>query len=462
MIYAKNKIVPFALFGLVFLAFVFLLRFLIDDKPIVGDGYQNLTIAKNIIDHFVFSSSKMSAHAPIPDMLREPAWPFLTAFFLYFLSLDVSPHLLASDYYLYFKYLNLAVYALIASIVCSYTYLKTKQIFFSLIASLLVILIYGTVPRLINNFNNEALATLFLLLASIIFYELINIQNKGGVTAALLGLVLGFLALTKAQFLFISIPLILFLFFIDRNSAVLAITLFVLTVSPWIYRNYVQFNEPAIAKRGVTVAVVRVILTAEPTPEERQCMSYAFIHPLLRHHFEEPLGVNSSDFMRGGKCQRLNREICFDMGTTKVKCAPFPEDLLSEDYSSKIQLFYKGYSAGQLIENKKLSFGDVFKPSADFFIKYIKTFPLFAWRGTGFSDYPIIAIAISISAFILLFTKYWSFSLLSVFSQIFHIALTHNIPRYHSTLYPVLILSFVFLLYWLINYLRSLFATDHA
>lgn len=218
-------------------------------------------------------------------------------------------------------------------------------------------------------------------------------------------------------------------------------------MSPWIFRNYEQFNEPAIAKRGKTVAAVRVILTSEPTFEEQLCMTYAFTHPSLQHYVEKSLRINNSDFIRGGKCQRLNREICFDMGTQKVKCSPFPEDQVSSDYSSKIQLFYKGVHAGQQIELGNLAFVDFLNPGPEFFIRYIKTFPLFAWRGVGFSDYPLVAIMISISAIVLLLTRYWSVSLLCVSSYLFHVALTHNIPRYHATLFPIMIISFVFLVY---------------
>ena len=76
--------------------------------------------------------------------------------------------------------------------------------------------------------------------------------------------------------------------------------------------------------------------------------------------------------------------------------------------------------------------------------------PLFAWRGMGFSDYPFIAILLSISPIILLATRYWSFSLLCVSSWMFHIALTHNIPRYHATLFPIMIVSLMFLFHLLL------------
>ena len=378
-------------------------------------------------------------------MFREPAWPFLVAIFLHILSFDFPTRILASEFSTHFKCLNLFLYALVISISCWWIYLRTKKLIFSLLALSMFILIYGTTPRLINNFNNEALATLFLLVSSTLFYRIISGRGEAW-ASALLGLMLGLLALTKAQYLFIGAPLILFLLFFSRKCFALTLAALFIVLSPWIYRNYNLFNEPAIAVRGKTVAAVRVILTSEPTSQEQLCMVYAFTHPLLQHHLEKVLAINYADFEKGGKCQRLNRETCFDMGIVKVKCTPFPEDLLPE-YSSRIQLFYKGLYAGQQIEKDELQFADIFDLNLEYFAKYIKTFPLFVWRGMGFSGYPFISIIISFSALLLLLTRYWSFSLLCVSSWLFHIAMTHNIPRYHAILFPVMILSFSLLIH---------------
>jgi hypothetical protein len=290
-----------------------------------------------------------------------------------------------------------------------------------------------------------------------LFYKAVQAgrSERGRIVSALLGLILGLLALTKAQYLYFSAPLIFALFYFNRKNSVFAIIAFSIVVSPWIYRNYELFNDPAIAKRGKTVAAVRVMLTSEPTFEEQLCMAYAFTHPSLQHYVEKLLGISNSDFVSGGKCQRLNRETCFDMGTRKVKCSAFPEDQDASDYSSNIQLFYKGFHAGQQIERGNLAFGDIFNPNPEFFIKYTKTFPLFAWRGMGFSDYPLIAFMISVSAFVLLLTRYWPVSLLSVSSWFFHVSFTHNIPRYHAVLFPIMIVSLVFLIHLLLKKHKS-------
>ena len=273
----------------------------------------------------------------------------------------------------------------------------------------------------------------------------------------LLGIFLGFLALTKAQFLYISIPVIFILLLNNKNKAFIVFLAMFFICAPWIFRNYTLFGEPAIADRGKTVAAVRLVLTSEPTSQEYPCMAYAFSHPKIQPYLGSFLSIKNNDFSQGKKCQKLNRELCFDMGLTRVMCEPFPEDVYSSNWKSRIQYFYRGYYAGRLMEKNQLSFKDVAVFDFKLAQKYLKTLPLFAWRGFGFSDYPLFSVIVSFSLFGLLFTPYWPFAVLCVCSQLFHIFLTHNIPRYHAIEFPVLVFSAVYLL-WLFRckYFRPL------
>ncbi len=173
-------------------------------------------------------------------------------------------------------------------------------------------------------------------------------------------------------------------------------------------------------------------------------MAFAFCHPSIRRPLGSLSGISEIDYARGGKFQKLGRELAFDMGITIIR-DPMPEEL-GGDWRSKIQYFNQGYAAGLLIEQNKLKYYDIAKYDFHFFKKYILTLPLYAWRGFSFSAYPFISLAISLSVFALLLTKYWPFALLCVSSQIFHIFFTHNIPRYHAIEIPVLISSLVFLI----------------
>jgi len=420
---------------------------LINREPIVGDGLDNLIIAENIIRHSSFSSGSPGN----PDMAREPAWPALAAGVIYLASLEQDPvDVLASRYFYVWKIINILLYAIAIGLAAAYFFFKTCNRAFLALFLILAFSLYSTMPRLINNFNNEALAALLVLVSSIIFYEMMKgrLMDSRYLAPVLLGTCLGFLSLTKAQFLYISIPVILILFVSNKKKALIVMIALLAVTAPWLYRNYTLFGDPAIAKRGKIVVSVRVALTSEPTSREHLCMAYAFSHPALQSYLEPFLGVVQRDFSRGGKCQKLNREICFDMGSKRVQCAPFPEDAYFPDWTSKFQYFYRGYYAGEMIEKNRLSLSDIARFDTSFVKKYLKTLPLFAWRGFGFSDYPLLSVIVSFSVFGLLFTAYWPFALLCVCSQLFHIFLTHNIPRYHAVEFTVLIFSAVYVM-WL-------------
>jgi hypothetical protein len=420
---------------------------LVDRESIVGDGLDHLTIAYNVIHYSSFSSGSPDK----PDMAREPAWPLLAACVIRIASLEkFSLDILSSRYFYVWKMINIFLYSIIIGFAAAYLFSKTRSRIFLGLFLMVALFLYGTMPRLINNFNNEALAALLVLVNSMIFYEMMKgrLMESRCLAPAFLGTFLGFLALTKAQFLYISIPLLIVLFVDNKQKALIVLLALLAVTGPWLYRNFTLFDDPAIAKRGKIVASVRVVLTAEPNAHERLCMAYAFSHPAIQPYLEPLLGVTQQDFFQGGKCRKLNREICFDMGTKRVHCAPFPEDAYFPDWTSKVQYFYRGYYAGVMMEQNRAGFTDITRFDLNFLKNYIKTLPLFAWRGFGFSDFPLISVLISLSVFGLLFTSYWPFALLCVSSQLFHIFLTHNIPRYHAVEFPVLIISATYLL-WL-------------
>ena len=420
---------------------------LIDGNPIQADGVQNLLIGKNLVNHYTFSLE--NSDCPAPDMFREPVWPAITGTVIHALSLESIPvDLLSTSYSHVFKFINVIIYSLTIYISSLYILLKTRKIKFIFIFIVLSLAIYETTPRLINNYNNESLATLLTVVCSILLHETINAKlNYINKLPVLLGVSFGLLALTKSQFLFISIPVFFVLFCVDRKRAIMVTVSSIIVLTPWMYRNFSSFNKFSISDRGKIVAAIRTIMTSESTTQEHWCMAFAFTHPAWQGALGSILDINKSDFSQGGKCQKLNRETCFDMGTVKVECAPFPIDISESNWDSKIQYFYKGYLAGQMIESNTLKFNEIFVFNSEFVKKYFNTLPLFAWRGFGFSNYPSLSIILSLSIFALAFTRYWPLALLCISSQLFHILLTHNIPRYHAIEIPVQVLSVTFLLF---------------
>lgn len=206
-------------------------------------------------------------------------------------------------------------------------------------------------------------------------------------------------------------------------------------------RNDILFHKYTIAERGKIVASVRYIMTVEPGSSEYPCMAYAFLAPNLRPLAHVVTAITLDDFQRNGRCERFNREICYDMGTHKIPCSAFAEDASpSVAWNSKIQYFYRGYAAGEAMEKGNLSFQDLGGFNVDTLAKYFKTLPIFTLRGLGFSDYPLLIIVMALCMLVTLRTPLWPFSLLAIFSHLFHVMATHNIPRYHGVEIPIMVI----------------------
>jgi 4-amino-4-deoxy-L-arabinose transferase-like glycosyltransferase len=409
-------------------------------SPIVADGYQNLSIAVNLVQHGVFSSTPES----LPDMVREPAWPALTAGLLWLTGHTSTPaEVLASQHALLFKQINLALYALLITAVCSLIHRQLRSLPYAIPGLVLSLIVFYTMPRLFNYYNNEALAALLLFIASLLLFRLQQQPRPGTALAA--GLTLGLLALTKAQFLYIPLVPLLILAWRYRRHAAIAAAVFLLVVTPWMVRNALLFDHYTIAERGKTVAAVRLMLTIAPSGSEYRCMAYAFSHPDLRPAAGHALGISAPDFLRHGRCERLNRETCFDMGTERVPCTAFAEDQPPAPWQQRIQYFYQGYAAGEEMEAGRLRFADITPLNGYLVSSYLVTLPLFAWRGMGFSGYPVLSILLTFALFALCLTRYWAFSLLAATASLFHLALTHNIPRYHTAESGVMLVAIVWL-----------------
>ena len=419
---------------------------LIDSVPIIYDGRENLNAASNLIRYGVFSSAKDSV--PLLDMKREPAWPALTAGLLFLSGLHkIEPEQLATRHQTLFKGMNAVLLALVVGIASGLAWFWARRPAIAWVISLILSLAaLATMPRLVNYFNNESLAMLLLIVASAVTF----FACKGTWRSAIsLGLALGLLALTKAQFLYIAFIPIIVLGFINKKQAGFVLLTFALIVTPWIARNTVTFGEPAISERGKTVAAIRIIMVTEHRQSEHACMAFAFTHPQWREQIGKVLGISGQDFNQGARCERFNREICFDMGTEKIGCAPFPEDIppwSRGDWRKSVQYFFRGMAAGQEIEANSLRFADIAPLSIDNIVRYVQTLPFFAWRGMGFSAFPLLSIVLTISAFTLIITRLWPFAVLTLSTHIFHVIFTHNIPRYHAIELGVMILSMTYLL----------------
>lgn len=426
---------------------LFVLASLINSGPIIADGKENLTTASNLIRYGIFSSAHDN-EAPLPDMKREPAWPTLTAGLLLLNGLyQIEPDKLATQHQVLFKEMNAVFLALVVGFASGLAWFWARRRLLAwIIALVLALAALTTMPRLVNYFNNEPLAMLLVLAASALTF----FASRGTWRSAVsLGLALGLLALTKAQFLYIAFIPIIALGFMSKKQAGIALLVFALVVTPWLARNTFTFGKPAISERGKIVAAVRMIMVTEHRQSERACMAFAFTHPSWRDQIGEVLGISRQHFNQGARCERFNREICFDMGAERVGCAPFPEDhtaMIKGAWRKAVQYFFRGMAAGQEIEANRIRFTDIAPLTFENIVRYLQTLPLFAWRGMGFSAFPWLSILFTIAAFALIFTRLWPCAVLVLSTHLFHLLFTHNIPRYHAIELGLMIFAMAYLL----------------
>lgn len=425
---------------------LFVLACLINSGPIIADGKENLTTASNLIRYGIFSSADDSV--PLPDMKREPAWPTLTAGLLLLSGLyQIEPDKLATQHQVLFKEMNAVFLALVVGFASGLAWFWARRRLLAwIIALVLALAALTTMPRLVNYFNNEPLAMLLVLAASALTF----FASRGTWRSAVsLGLALGLLALTKAQFLYIAFIPIVALGFMSKKQAGFALLVFALVVTPWLARNTITFGKPAISERGKIVAAVRMIMVTEHRQSERACMAFAFTHPSWREPIGKAMGISRHHFDQGNRCQRFNREIAFDMGIEKVDGTFFPGDVPAwtrGDWSKTVQYFYKGMAVGEELEANALRFSDIAPLTFDNIVRYLQTLPLFAWRGMGFSAFPWLSILFTISAFALIVTRLWPCSVLVLSTHLFHLLFTHNIPRYHAIELGLMIFAMAYLL----------------
>lgn len=182
-------------------------------------------------------------------MFREPAYPFFL--FLNYKIFGMGSGMVIIEQIILFL---LALYLV---------YLIASKIFSSLVAKMSV-LITALVPVFLiytTDLSSEILALFFVLLSVFLFVE--SIEKKNLVFPILSGLFLGLLVLTKSIFIFIPVLLIPVYFIAKSKSALkkslLFILFFLITVSPWLCRNYANFDRIVVADRGGMVFYLHAV-----------------------------------------------------------------------------------------------------------------------------------------------------------------------------------------------------------
>jgi len=173
-------------------------------------------------------------------MFREPAYPFFL--FLNYKIFGFNPNVVRIEQFIL---LFLIIYL---------TYIISYRIFGILtarfasmaVAGLPIFSIYAT------DLISEIFATFLVVLFAYVFIRSMESQSKGSHWIA--GLVFGLLILTKSIFIFLPILILLIYLAKGRKDGLKNILIFLfvvfIVVSPWVYRNYINFEKMSVADRG--------------------------------------------------------------------------------------------------------------------------------------------------------------------------------------------------------------------
>lgn len=173
-------------------------------------------------------------------MFREPAYPFFL--YLNYRLFGVNVNIIRAEQFIL---LFLIIYL---------TYLITRKLFDISTARIASVMVSALpiFPIYATDIISEIFATFLVVLFSYLFIKSIEHQSK--VSPWIAGAVFGFLVLAKSIFIFLPILILPIYFLRERRHGLKNILLFIfaflVVVSPWVYRNYVNFGKVSIADRG--------------------------------------------------------------------------------------------------------------------------------------------------------------------------------------------------------------------
>lgn len=305
----------------------------ISPAPIEGDAKFNAMVGVNLQHHGSYSRDRSQPR--YATMYREPVPVLATAAMVAAVDAALGP----AERDAYFtgerarllKLQNL----LWATLLCGASFLATFRLTSSFAASLLAgILSYAVFlypamrPAGIDSLASEIGAAALLVWAS--WCYALGVSKRSARALAGAALLFGVLALIKAVALYIFFGMLMVLLvmrFARRREipmrdawleAGLMLLLFAAIVGPWMYRNWVQFETPAIAQRG-GLALFHRALFNEVEGVEYEGLFYAWAPSPIRAAVGRLLGFSPADLQRGGPLFRLNARVLAPDNVAAIK-----------------------------------------------------------------------------------------------------------------------------------------------
>jgi hypothetical protein len=305
----------------VFIFFLLSLYPLITEKPLGdGDDRHNALMGLNLSQSGVISLNGENDTEPDPTNYREPVPAFsvaaATQIYKFFTAVEIGPE----EYNeggnpRILKMTNLFWGILCLAAVWLVIHQITKSFYLGLFATLATYYMFVSESIVIDTLYSELQAAALIMLAS--WTLLVSLETAKAPYFALTGMFIGLLSLTKAPFFYIFIALFLLSAVIVVYSRQyklmkkigLLLFAFIITVSPWMIRNYLHFQKFEITQRGGVILLIRANYDLM-SPEEVKGSIFYWAPGWIRQNFVKKLWrFSSKDFELGGSMQRLNRDI---------------------------------------------------------------------------------------------------------------------------------------------------------
>lgn len=446
------------------LAFLILLNgvFHVDREAIEGDAGQYVTMAYNLSKYGELSlhgyQGEDEVSNPSPTAYREPGFPAYLAFFK-----GVTPRLRAANLKTllsagpirWLKYSQVIVILLTALLTAHVVSALTQEPFLSY-AALSLVGFSSSMLTIADKLYSENFVALLVVSLAYILYKVF--ETKASEFFLLLGLILGFLVLSRAIFMYFVIFAIALLIYallkkhFSYQTFFVGITVFLLSysliVGPYMLRNFHHFGEATLSGRGGVVLLIRANINRMNFTEFVGSFIVWTPDEEVKRLGARLFGENYRK--EGGKLERLSRirgsqsfyRKARDQRSELVKASNLPRE------NNQVNNQLKEAALEQIAAHP---------------LKHlVVTLPI-AWRGLfveeGFSlKIPLLPLSVNsptiisllyfaslaYTAFLSVKEKSWQmFALIlpALFLYGIHSLLTHNIPRFNAPLIPIFIIT---------------------
>lgn len=210
----------------------------VQDKIILQkDALGYHTIVVNLLEHGVFSRTKIGEMPQAPTAYRTPGYPLVI--YLFYAVFGVKP------------WLVIFAQIFIEAGTCLLMLITFRRLFGS-VAGYAASILYATDPISILHSNRLLTESLFTFLGALLLYFMVRLHGslpKGTGYAAVAGVVTGYLILTRPVGLLVPLVLLFFLWLwlrpqwkpVFKLGGVLAVGV-LLTLAPWLIRNKMTFG----------------------------------------------------------------------------------------------------------------------------------------------------------------------------------------------------------------------------